>query len=126
MRAGKLAGHPEKDRALTGARIEATGEIDATNAPELRSRVYAAVDENPGAVVTVDLSGVEFLDSTGLGVLVGARPAIARGNQAQFGQAEIAHDAGGRADGFSHLRPVEDNAGKNGRVSHTRLISTSR
>jgi anti-sigma B factor antagonist len=57
---------------MTSARIDATGEIDATTAPGLRTSVYEAVDANPGAIVTVDLSGVEFLDSTGLGVLVGA------------------------------------------------------
>lgn len=57
---------------MTSARIEATGEIDATTAPALRTKVYEAVDSNPGAIITVDLTGVDFLDSTGLGVLVGA------------------------------------------------------
>ena len=57
---------------MTSARLEPTGEIDATTAPALRTSVYEAIDANPGSIVTVDLSGVEFLDSTGLGVLVGA------------------------------------------------------
>jgi anti-sigma B factor antagonist len=57
---------------LSPVRIDASGEIDATTAPALRADVYGAVDANPGTVVTVDLSKVEFLDSTGLGVLVGA------------------------------------------------------
>lgn len=57
---------------MPGARIDASGEIDATTAPALRGDVYAAIDAKPGDVITVDLSKVEFLDSTGLGVLVGA------------------------------------------------------
>lgn len=57
---------------MAAARIDAAGEIDATTAPGLRTSVYEAIDANPGEVVTVDLSRVEFLDSTGLGVLVGA------------------------------------------------------
>lgn len=57
---------------MTGIRIDAVGEIDATSAPALRADVYGAIDTHPGEIVTVDLSKVEFLDSTGLGVLVGA------------------------------------------------------
>lgn len=57
---------------MTAVRIDAAGEIDATTAPSLRTSVYEAIAANPGEIVTVDLSRVEFLDSTGLGVLVGA------------------------------------------------------
>lgn len=47
-----------------------TGEIDAFTAPMLRERLLELVAK--GAVhIIVDLSGVVFLDSTGLGVLVG-------------------------------------------------------
>lgn len=50
--------------------VVAAGEIDAATAPALREALIVAA-ELCGKVV-VDLSGVTFLDSTGLGVLVGA------------------------------------------------------
>lgn len=46
------------------------GEIDVYTAPRFRERLIELVNEGHVQVV-VDLSGVEFLDSTGLGVLVG-------------------------------------------------------
>jgi len=51
--------------------LEVAGEIDVYTAPQLRERLIALV-EGGARYVVVDLSGVEFLDSTGLGVLVGA------------------------------------------------------
>ena len=47
------------------------GEIDVATAPQLRDRLRAMTETNPPLSV-VDLSAVTFLDSTGLGVLVGA------------------------------------------------------
>ena len=49
------------------------GEIDARTAPDLRAQLHHVIDAHPGEVVTVDLSGLEFMDSTGLGVLIGAQ-----------------------------------------------------
>jgi anti-sigma B factor antagonist len=47
------------------------GALDLETAGELRAVGTAAVRAaGPGAVLTVDLSGISFLDSTGLGVLV--------------------------------------------------------
>lgn len=57
---------------MTAPRVEAVGEIDVTTAPDLRGPLYDAIDTHPGQVVVVDLSAVEFMDSTGLGMLVGA------------------------------------------------------
>lgn len=57
---------------MTAPRVEAAGEIDVTTAPELREHLHEAIDTHVGEVVVVDLSAVEFMDSTGLGVLVGA------------------------------------------------------
>lgn len=51
--------------------LEVGGEIDVYTAPQLRERLVSMVDGGARRVV-VDLGRVEFLDSTGLGVLVGA------------------------------------------------------
>jgi anti-sigma B factor antagonist len=55
---------------MTAHTIEAVGEIDTSTAPELRTRLYEAIDANPGSTITIDMGGLEFMDSTGLGVLV--------------------------------------------------------
>jgi len=46
------------------------GEVDVYTAPRLREKLVELDSEGKRRVV-VDLEGVEFLDSTGLGVLVG-------------------------------------------------------
>jgi anti-sigma B factor antagonist len=46
------------------------GEIDVYSAPRLRERLVELVSEGRRQII-VDLEGVDFLDSTGLGVLVG-------------------------------------------------------
>ena len=51
--------------------VTVRGEIDVATAPQLRDRLMAASETNPPLSV-VDLSAVTFLDSTALGVLVGA------------------------------------------------------
>ena len=50
--------------------IEATGEIDVETAPQLGDKIAALVDEGSYDLV-LDLERVEFLDSTGLGALIG-------------------------------------------------------
>lgn len=50
--------------------ISVTGEIDVYTAPSLRERLNELVAAGHYDLV-VDMGGVEFLDSTGLGVLVG-------------------------------------------------------
>jgi anti-sigma B factor antagonist len=52
--------------------VAARGEIDVATAPVLRTGLDQALARDIGAVV-VDLTGVTFIDSTGLGVLIGAR-----------------------------------------------------
>jgi anti-sigma B factor antagonist len=51
--------------------VEARGEVDVYTASLLRERLLEVIDGGAGSVV-VDLRRVDFLDSTGLGVLVGA------------------------------------------------------
>jgi anti-sigma B factor antagonist len=48
------------------------GEVDMAAAPELRARLMSVVVEFAGRPVAVDLGGVGFVDSAGLGVLIGA------------------------------------------------------
>jgi anti-sigma B factor antagonist len=50
--------------------VSVEGEIDVYTAPQLRERLIELIDQGYYRIV-VDLSRVEFLDSTGLGVLVG-------------------------------------------------------
>jgi anti-sigma B factor antagonist len=54
-----------------GAVVTVRGEIDVASAPELRSCLHElSASDNPA--VTVDLRAVTFMDSSALGVLVGA------------------------------------------------------
>lgn len=51
--------------------VTVVGEVDVSNAGELREAVDSALEVAPAAV-SVDLAGVSYIDSTGIGVLVGA------------------------------------------------------
>ena len=50
--------------------IEVGGEIDVYTAPKLRDKITELVADGVYDII-VDMEAVEFLDSTGLGVLVG-------------------------------------------------------
>jgi anti-sigma B factor antagonist len=61
--------------SVGGATVLAVrGEVDVYSAPELSDNLTQLLDEGTTAIV-VDLSDVAFLDSTGLGALIGARSA---------------------------------------------------
>jgi anti-sigma B factor antagonist len=47
------------------------GEVDVATAPALRDELYRLL-ERGGQEIVVDLSSMDFIDSTGLGVFVGA------------------------------------------------------
>lgn len=51
--------------------LHVRGEIDMATAPQMRNRVQVIVARQPQGLV-LDLGGVDFIDSTGLGVIVGA------------------------------------------------------
>ncbi|WP_448983040.1 STAS domain-containing protein [Olsenella uli] len=57
---------PASERLVT-----VTGEVDVSNAAELRSELDTALATG-ASTVRVDLEGVPYIDSTGIGVLVGA------------------------------------------------------
>jgi anti-sigma B factor antagonist len=50
--------------------LTVTGEVDVYSAPRLREKLVELVSEGHRQIVA-DLEAVDFLDSTGLGVLVG-------------------------------------------------------
>jgi anti-sigma B factor antagonist len=51
--------------------VSVFGEVDVATAPELKERLTGLVNEGRVKLV-LDLSGVDFLDSTGLGMIVSA------------------------------------------------------
>ena len=57
--------------------VAVTGELDIRSAPDLRTWLTSALDDGATHVV-LDLAGVHFMDSSGLGVLVGAHKRLAR------------------------------------------------
>jgi anti-anti-sigma factor len=65
----------EHDAIEAGHLIAVTGELDIAAAPELSTVLLVAAD-SPGALVVLDLAGVEFIDSTALGTLLKAGEAI--------------------------------------------------
>lgn len=59
--------HYDKDGQTV---LQVGGEVDIYTAPRLRERLVELVGEGHHRII-VDMTGVDFLDSTGLGVLVG-------------------------------------------------------
>ena len=61
-----------EDRPASGAHVIAVaGEVDIFTAPELKRAIAGAIDGGARELV-VDLTETRFLDSTALGVLIGA------------------------------------------------------
>jgi anti-sigma B factor antagonist len=52
--------------------VRVTGDLDTATSPVLRRALNEVIGANPGCRVLVDLARMSFIDSTGLGVLVGA------------------------------------------------------
>jgi len=68
-----VAGVEERDGAVV---VRLAGELDLYNAHAVREQLIAAAERGPERLV-VDLSGLTFIDSTGLGVLIEARTRLA-------------------------------------------------
>jgi anti-sigma B factor antagonist len=66
--------------------IALTGEIDLHEAPAVAAKIAETVEKRPPQVV-IDLSGVEYMDSSGLGVLIEALRKI----QGYGGQLALRH-----------------------------------
>lgn len=55
------------------ADVRLKGELDVESAAVARQRIHDAIDAKAGGTVTVSLEGLTFIDSSGLGLLVGAQ-----------------------------------------------------
>jgi anti-sigma B factor antagonist len=73
IREDPVAGIDRTDGATV---VRLAGELDLYNAHAVRDALIAACEESPDRLV-VDLSGVNFIDSTALGVLIEARTRLA-------------------------------------------------
>ncbi|MDP9399836.1 MAG: STAS domain-containing protein [Actinomycetota bacterium] len=73
--------HAEQEHDAT--RVEVAGELDLSTGGELQDAVRRAVDEGRERLL-VDLGGVTFIDSAGLGALLGAAR-TARAHRTAFG-----------------------------------------
>ncbi len=64
----KVSSQPQGDRVI----VSASGEVDLYTAPLLQAELAAVVSGGHPVRVVVDMSGVEFCDSTGMNVLLSA------------------------------------------------------
>jgi anti-sigma B factor antagonist len=73
IREDPVAGIDRTDGATV---VRLAGELDLYNASAVREALLACTEESPDRLV-IDLSGVKFIDSTALGVLIEARSRMA-------------------------------------------------
>ncbi|WP_344865402.1 STAS domain-containing protein [Planomonospora alba] len=64
----KVSSRSHGDHAI----VTIVGEIDLYTAPRLQSELTRILDESAPAFMVIDMSGVEFCDSTGMNVLLSA------------------------------------------------------
>lgn len=58
--------------------VRVVGEVDVSSAPELREALAELIDGQGNLSLRLDMEQLTFLDSTGVGVLVGALRAVRR------------------------------------------------
>ena len=73
MHESPVTGTEERDGAVV---VRLAGELDLYNAHVVRKELIGAAEHGPERLI-VELSGVTFIDSTGLGVLIEARTRLA-------------------------------------------------
>jgi anti-anti-sigma factor len=59
--------------------VTLTGTADLSTVPALHNALTVAIVDHPATTIAVDLDGVESLDDTALGVLLGAAGRVRRG-----------------------------------------------
>jgi len=69
----------EKDSVLA---VTVSGEVDAYTAPKLRESIFP-LSEKENVKMEIDLTEVSYMDSTGLGVIVGVFKSV-RSNNGEF------------------------------------------
>ncbi|WP_070121636.1 STAS domain-containing protein [Bacillus marinisedimentorum] len=67
----------EKDK--NAYHVTVSGEVDAYTAPELRETI-TPLTKNEGINIVIDLAGVSYMDSTGLGVFIGLLKSVRANN----------------------------------------------
>jgi anti-sigma B factor antagonist len=75
---GNLRIEVNREGARTMLRLD--GELDLASAPLLESEVESALQDDPAAIV-LDLRGLEFIDSTGLRMILSLDQRCAEGGQ---------------------------------------------
>lgn len=70
----------DRDPDTQAQQIVLSGEIDLFAAPDFKSRLYEAVGEG-NADIILDCAGLSYIDSTGLGILLGALKRVRQNNR---------------------------------------------
>lgn len=61
----------KEEYSADSAKVFVTGEVDIYTAQQFKDKLYDIVD-NSGKDLVIDCSGLNYIDSTGLGIFVGA------------------------------------------------------
>ena len=61
----------KENYSADGARVAVSGEIDIYTARQLKEKLYSVVDKSSKDIY-IDCGGLDYIDSTGLGIFVGA------------------------------------------------------
>ena len=89
------------------ALIAVTGELDLASAPELE-QVLERFSDEPTELLVIDLRGVDFMDSTGLSIIVKAHQRFAESGRGQPRQGLLSGAAPPRPDRGGQRLPVVD------------------
>ncbi len=92
-----------------GVTLRVAGEVDGYSASQLRDRLRTLIDEPGTDLVVLDLAELDFIDSSGLGVLAGAH----RRMRSKGGELRLRSPSSGTRKvleiaGFLRLIPVEE------------------